>query len=142
MTEGAMLKWRPMIHVDQICIEHSKRNNALWCMFSRGVAFSLKGAQRIDVSAEMTKFTYRGFRYRFVTPKEAIDKVRAFDEGKRVDPFIVQLTELLSTSPVENRPPRDPYVATGKYRNEARKCYNGKRSRRWHGLKRKEKANA
>jgi hypothetical protein len=147
-------KFQPTIHVDQYAIDTSMRFNKRWCMGARGLAITLRQANRIEVTAETVRFNYLGYRYIFTTPERVAQQVIAFDDGKKIKPWSFRLTSLVAPpTPVETRGPYAPRKKPNKTSAPARRALpvnkqgvpyksDGKpagkttdRCRRWHGIK-------
>lgn len=152
------LKFQPTIHVTQYVIDKSRRNSRIWCMLALALASTLRGATRIEVTAEIVRFNYLGHRYYFATPAKAARYIIAYDGGAKIKPWSVRLITMIAPpNRVENRGPYGPrknktcakpaprkYPAVNKQggayadgkaspgkimRNTSERC------RRWHGIK-------
>ncbi len=130
-------KWRPWIDVSHEALERGISGNKHWCMFAVGVAYSIPGSNRIEVTAEYTRFNLDGWRYCFKVPAWVGKKIASYDppQNKKPRPFRVQLGQMWGCVPVMKSLPKAPYRKSGEYKAQAakRKC-SKTRSRRWHGL--------
>ena len=135
--------YSPTIHINDESCKGSVRKDSGHCLIATAIAYSIPGAQRIDVTAERAKFNYEGYRFTFdLSPKVGAIAVKFDDTGERPKAATVRLKRP-AVRRVENRPKalkpkKRVKYGTGEYalgQNKTRKTCQRYKARRWHGLK-------
>lgn len=86
-------KTRINIEVTERDIERAHRNDSYTCVVSQAIARAVPDATRIEVDAQLIRFTRAGIRYAYLTPYAVQGYVIAFDAGDAIEPFSFQLRD-------------------------------------------------
>lgn len=85
---------RVRVHVTQEIIDASTRRDSSHCMIADAIKAAVPEAAYVSVDLATIRFTdlNAGCRYVYLTPRHAQSALLAFDQGKKPEPFTVQLS--------------------------------------------------
>lgn len=111
------------LKITQRCITVSSRENSVKCMIAQAVKDA--GGHYPVVTKERVSFNKDGIHYSYPLPAKAAVELIKFDEGQKVEPFIIQLQGATATTrPVpERKPPQ-------RRKSDITKILKGARTRR------------
>jgi len=98
-------KWTPTIRVTPQSISCSVQQHSRLCLLVMAIAYTLRGAVRIEVKNMLIRFTYGGYRYVYELPEAILAKFMAFEDTGNSAPFKFRLGRPLSVREFSNRPP-------------------------------------
>ena len=85
---GAETEYPPFFLIDQFYIDNGVKCDSRKCMIA--VSLEKAGCKKPVVSRRTFKFSYKEKRRTFLLDKETCKNIEDFDNGKKVNPFILE----------------------------------------------------
>ncbi len=91
------------INITQEHIDESTKKDSSHCMIAEGIKDTIPGVTRVSVDLATIRYTHKGKRMIYLTPRPAQIALLKFDQGKPLSPFTLRLGSPAQTIEVKKR---------------------------------------